>query len=71
MIGVPKTQVNLLFDYVVPNTDKLAFSTNFHYESGTYIDDANTQKTPSFFYDRHRFEIRQQGAFRKANDAKI
>ncbi|EAU00673.1 TonB-dependent receptor [Campylobacter curvus] len=49
VIGVPKTQVNLLFDYVVPNTDKLAFSTNFHYESGMYIDDANTQKTPSFF----------------------
>ena len=47
--GVPKLNSNLLFDYVVPNTEKLAFSANFHYTSKMYIDDLNTQATPSFF----------------------
>lgn len=49
VIGVPKVRANMLFDFIVPNTDKLVLSTNFHYESGMYIDDANTQKTPAFF----------------------
>ena len=47
--GVPKTNANLLLDYEVPNTNKLAISTNFHYTSSMYIDDLNTQATPSFF----------------------
>ncbi|EJP75303.1 MULTISPECIES: TonB-dependent receptor [Campylobacter] len=47
--SVSKVNSNLLFDYVVPNTNKLAFSANFHYSSGMYIDDVNSQKTPSYF----------------------
>ncbi|EEF14452.1 TonB-dependent siderophore receptor [Campylobacter rectus RM3267] len=47
--GVSKIKSNLLFDYLVPGTDKLAFSANFHYNSGFYTDDLNTQKTSAFF----------------------
>ncbi|MDO5046873.1 TonB-dependent receptor [Campylobacter sp.] len=47
--GVPKVNSNLLFDYVVPNTNKLAFSANFHYTGKMYLDDLNTRSTPSFF----------------------
>ncbi|MCD8213846.1 MAG: TonB-dependent receptor [Campylobacter sp.] len=47
--GVSKVNSNLLFDYVVPNTQKLAFSANFHYNGGFYVDDVNSQKTPGFF----------------------
>lgn len=47
--GVSKIKSNLLFDYLVPGTDKLAFSANFHYDSGFYADDLNTQKTSAFF----------------------
>ena len=47
--GIPKINANLMFDYVIPGTDKLAISTNFHYTSKMYLDDLNTQHTPSFF----------------------
>lgn len=47
--GIPKLNANLMFDYVIPGTDKLAISTNFHYTSKMYLDDLNTQHTPSFF----------------------
>ena len=47
--GVSKIKSNLLFDYLVPGTDKLAFSANFHYDSGFYADVLNTQKTSAFF----------------------
>lgn len=47
--GVSKIKSNLLFDYLVPGADKLAFSANFHYDSGFYADDLNTQKTSAFF----------------------
>lgn len=47
--GIPKLNANLMLDYVIPGTDKLAISTNFHYTSKMYLDDLNTQHTPSFF----------------------
>ena len=47
--GVPRVNANMLFDYVVPGTDKLAFSTNFHYTSKMYVDDLNTASIPGFF----------------------
>ena len=47
--GIPKLNANLMFDYVIPGTDKLAISTNFHYTGKMYLDDLNTQHTPSFF----------------------
>lgn len=47
--GIPKINANLMLDYVIPGTNKLAVSTNFHYTSKMYLDDLNTQSTPSFF----------------------
>jgi len=47
--GIPKLNANLMLDYVIPGTDKLAISTNFHYTGKMYLDDLNTQHTPSFF----------------------
>lgn len=47
--GIPKLNANLMFDYVIPGTNKLAISTNFHYTGKMYLDDLNTQSTPSFF----------------------
>ena len=47
--GVPKVNANMLFDYAVPGTQKLAFSANFHYTSKMYVDDLNTAAIPSFF----------------------
>ena len=47
--GIPKLNANLMLDYVIPGTDKLAISTNFHYTGKMYLDDLNTQYTPSFF----------------------
>ncbi len=47
--GIPKINANLMLDYVIPGTDKLAISTNFHYTGKMYLDDLNTQRTPSFF----------------------
>lgn len=47
--GIPKINANLMLDYVIPGTNKLAVSTNFHYTGKMYLDDLNTQHTPSFF----------------------
>lgn len=47
--GIPKINANLMLDYVIPGTNKLAVSTNFHYTGKMYLDDLNTQYTPSFF----------------------
>ena len=47
--GTPKLNANLMFDYEIPGTNKLAISTNFHYTGKMYLDDLNTQHTPSFF----------------------
>ena len=47
--GIPKINANLMLDYVIPGTNKLAISTNFHYTGKMYLDDLNTQSTPSFF----------------------
>ena len=47
--GIPKLNANLMLDYVIPGTNKLAISTNFHYTGKMYLDDLNTQHTPSFF----------------------
>ncbi|WP_299190394.1 TonB-dependent receptor [uncultured Campylobacter sp.] len=47
--GIPKLNANLMFDYEIPGTNKLAISTNFHYTGKMYLDDLNTQSTPSFF----------------------
>ncbi|WP_177386711.1 TonB-dependent receptor [uncultured Campylobacter sp.] len=47
--GIPKINANLMLDYVIPGTNKLAISTNFHYTGKMYLDDLNTQHTPSFF----------------------
>ena len=47
--GIPKINANLMLDYEIPGTNKLAISTNFHYTGKMYLDDLNTQHTPSFF----------------------
>ena len=47
--GIPKINANLMLDYVIPGTNKLAVSANFHYTGKMYLDDLNTQHTPSFF----------------------
>ena len=49
MIGEPKVQSNLLFDYVVPNTDKLALSANLHYTGKRYADQRNVNAVPAYF----------------------
>lgn len=49
VVGEPRIQSNLLFDYVVPNTNKLAFTTNFHYTGKRYVDSSNTYAVPSYF----------------------
>ena len=49
VIGEPKFQANVLFDYVVPNTNKLAFTTNFHYTGKRYIDNANAHSVDGYF----------------------
>ena len=49
MIGQPKFRANLLLDYTVPNTNKLAFSTNFHYSGKQYVDETNTHDVGGYF----------------------
>ena len=49
VIGEPKFQANVLFDYAVPNTNKLAFTTNFHYTGKRYIDNANAHSVNGYF----------------------
>ncbi len=49
VIGELKFQANVLFDYAVPSTNKLAFTTNFHYTGKRYIDNANTHSVNSYF----------------------
>ena len=49
MIGEPKIQANVLFDYVVPGTNKLAFTTNFHYTGKRYVDELNTKSVNGYF----------------------
>ncbi|QPH99470.1 TonB-dependent receptor [Campylobacter concisus] len=49
VIGEPKFQTNVLFDYAVPNTNKLAFTTNFHYTGKRYIDNANAHSVNGYF----------------------
>lgn len=49
MIGEPQIQTNVLFDFAVPYTDKLAFTTNFHYTGKRYIDEMNTKSVDGYF----------------------
>lgn len=49
MIGQPKFRANLLLDYTVPNTNKFAFSTNFHYSGKQYVDETNTHDVGGYF----------------------
>lgn len=49
MIGEPKVQANVLFDFVVPYTNKLAFTTNFHYTGKRYVDELNTKSVDDYF----------------------
>lgn len=49
MIGQPKFRANLLLDYTVPNTNKLAFSTNFHYSGKQYVDETNAHSVDGYF----------------------
>ncbi|WP_298947854.1 TonB-dependent receptor [uncultured Campylobacter sp.] len=48
-VGEPKVQSNLLFDYVVPNTNKLALSANLHYTGKRYADQRNVNAVPAYF----------------------
>lgn len=48
-VGEPKVQANVLFDFVVPNTNKLAFTTNFHYTGKRYVDEMNTKSVDGYF----------------------
>ena len=49
VIGEPKFQANVLFDCAVPNTNKLAFTTNFHYTGKRYVDEMNTASVSGYF----------------------
>lgn len=49
VVGAPKFQSNLVFDFAVPNTNKLAFMTNLHYTGKRYVDDRNTQSIDGYF----------------------
>lgn len=49
MIGEPKVQANLLFDFAVPYTEKLAFTTNFHYTGKRFVDEMNTKSVDDYF----------------------
>ncbi|WP_249291456.1 TonB-dependent receptor [Campylobacter curvus] len=49
VVGAPKFQTNLLFDFAVPNTNKLSFMTNLHYTGKRYVDDRNTQSVDGYF----------------------
>ena len=49
VIGEPKFRSNLLFDYVVPGTNKLALSANFHYTGKRYADNANQNSVAGYF----------------------
>jgi iron complex outermembrane recepter protein len=50
VIGMPKVQYNLLFDYALPiSSGVLGFNTNFHYTDERAIDEANTQYVDSYF----------------------
>ncbi len=48
-VGEPLVQTNVLFDFAVPNTNKLAFTTNFHYTSDRFVDELNTQSVKGYF----------------------
>lgn len=48
-VGEPKVQANVLFDFVVPYTEKLAFTTNFHYTGKRYVDEMNTKSVDGYF----------------------
>jgi tonB-dependent receptor domain protein len=39
----------MLFDYAVPGTNKLAFTTNFHYTGKRYVDEMNTASVSGYF----------------------
>lgn len=49
MIGEPRVQANVLFDFAVPYVDKLAFTTNFHYTGKRYVDEMNTKSVDDCF----------------------
>ena len=49
MVNEPKIQANLLFDFAVPYTDKLAFTTNFHYTGKRFVDEMNTKSVDDYF----------------------
>ena len=49
VVGAPKFQTNVLFDFAVPNTNKLSFMTNLHYTGKRYVDDRNTQSVDGYF----------------------
>lgn len=48
-VGEPKVQANVLFDFAVPNINKLAFTTNFHYTGERWVDEMNTKKVDDYF----------------------
>ncbi|WP_169779369.1 TonB-dependent receptor [Campylobacter curvus] len=49
VIGQPKFRANVLFDYTVPSTNKLAFSANFHYTGKQYADEINNHRVDGYF----------------------
>ncbi len=49
IVGEPKVQANMLFDYAVPGTNKFAFTTNFHYTGKRYVDEMNTASVSGYF----------------------
>lgn len=49
IIGEPKIQANVLFDFIVPDVENLAFFTNLHYTHRRYANELNTMDIPSYF----------------------
>lgn len=49
IVGEPKIQANMLFDFIVPSAENLAFFTNLHYTHKRWADESNTLSVPSYF----------------------
>ena len=47
--GEPLVQSNVLFDFVVPSLEQLAFSANFHYTGKRWVDEMNTKSVDDYF----------------------
>jgi iron complex outermembrane recepter protein len=62
VVGVPKTQANLLLEYRVPTLHRLSFNVNWHYTGEKAADDTNAMWASAYhtFDVGARFTVREQ-----------